>query len=144
MAASVFNAYSKFCQISKMDEAYWELWHSQQFIQVFSGIFRNIQPCSGNWGMFSHIQTYSELCVTLAFAAVLEPATSSKTCQRCKMIRHNKSLIVNSFILGLFWYIFSHTYRCSTTGELSPASFWKLKKVSLFWKQRPWFCTSLG
>ena len=87
---------------------------AKQFIQVFSGIFRNIQPCSGNWGMFSHIQTYSELCVTLAFATVLEPATSSKACQRCKMIRHNKSLIVNSFILGLFWYV--DAYSATLTG----------------------------
>ena len=46
--------------------------------------------------MLCHIQTYSELCVTLAYTnyviylAYLEPETFSNACQTHKMIRHSK------------------------------------------------------
>ena len=58
----------------------------QAYSRIFlhSGTFKNIQPCSGilrdikaywgifrrYWGVWSHNQTYSELCVTLACATM--------------------------------------------------------------------------
>ena len=89
--------------------AYWEPWHSQnslfRYFQAYSGIFNNIQPNSDklrhikthsgifrhSWCGWSHNQTCSEFCVTLAFTAVsyLEPwliflRSFSKACQKCQ------------------------------------------------------------
>ena len=47
---------------------------------------------------------------------------------------------------GGYWCIFSHTHRRSTPGERRGihCPFWKSKKVSWFWRERPWLCPSLG
>ena len=83
--SDIFNseAYSK--TLSDIwDEAYWEPWHvgtaySGLFwylrdIQQYSAMVRHIEGYKAYsflryfhyWGMLSHIQTYSELCITLA------------------------------------------------------------------------------
>ena len=86
---------------------------SEQFIQAFSDIFKDIQqysamfrPISRHYcSILSYVQTYSDICVihkynhykynhyifrTLAYSN-LEPETSSNTCQTCQMIKHIQS-----------------------------------------------------
>ena len=85
---SISDAYLKPCQIFKIMR---HIENPGIFVTVYSCIFRHIQGhsamlnhvqvCWGMlrgylgifsyyWGIFSHIQTYSELCVTLAYTAV--------------------------------------------------------------------------
>ena len=85
---SISDAYLKPCQIFKIMR---HIENPGIFVTVYSCIFRHIQgrsamlnhvqACWGMlrgylgifsyyWGIFSHIQTYSELCVTLAYTAV--------------------------------------------------------------------------
>ena len=75
-------------------------------ITVYWGIFRHY------WGILSHIQTFSELCVTLGYSVVLiqnlgifiELKASSKACRTCHMIRHIYSSISED-IYGYLWIL---------------------------------------
>ena len=75
-------------------------------ITAYWGIFRHY------WGILSHIQTFSELCVTLGYSVVLiqnlgifiELKASSKACRTCHMIRHIYSSISED-IYGYLWIL---------------------------------------
>ena len=65
-------------------------------IEGHYGILRHIQALLRYyWSILSHVLIYSELCITLAYTTVpyshLEPKTSSKGYQICKMIRYIQS-----------------------------------------------------
>ena len=115
-------------------------------IKVYWGIFRYY------WGILSHIQTYSELCATLAYTTmpyfepwlIQNPDASSKTCQTCKIITHFQNPgIVRTVYSSIFkdihrysWILMPHsaTFAGVPLGA-SPALFWKLRKVSWFSKK---------
>ena len=141
--------------------------NSLRHFQAFSGILRNIQPCSGifrdtgayrsicrhYWGVWNHNQTYSELCLThtsMSFRTVayLELEASSKVCRKCKIddqaySEHWHRTVYSSIfkdILGIFRDIDA---QLGGNGR-PPLSFLKIKRVSWFWIKRPWLCPSLG
>ena len=79
--SGIFQAYSEHSAISIHVQAYSA---RVRHIEAFSCIFMD------HWGILSHIQTYSELCVSLPYTNVpyLKPEASLKdTCQTCNMIR---------------------------------------------------------
>ena len=102
-------------------------------------------------GILSHIQTYSELCVTLPYTTVpySEPWHIKNLRHLQKPVEHVRwscifrTLAYSEQFIRVFSRIFrdtqdTDTYSATLTGEqLGPLPFLKPKKVS-------WFCPSLG
>ena len=97
----------------------------------------------------SHIQTYSELCVTMAYTTVpyselvthIELVTFSKGCETCKMmIRHIQNFsIVRTVFSSIFRDIDAYsaiiTGGTRRKGEASPTLFWRSKEMPWFWEK---------
>ena len=134
--------------------------NSLRHFQAFSGILRNIQPCSGifrdtgayrsicrhYWGVWNHNQTYSELCLThtsMSFRTVayLELEASSKVCGKCKIDDqaysehwHSQNSLFKHF-QGYIRHI--HGHWCATSGrwEASPVLFENQKSALILDKK---------
>ena len=125
------EGYLKPCRISKMmshieNSGIVRTVYSGCF-QIYSRTFNNMQPYSGQysdmlrhteglWGIrhycgtLSHIRTYSELCITLAYTTVPYSETSifrtqdsSKTYQTCRMSRHIQNPGIVRTVYSSIW-----------------------------------------
>ena len=69
---------------------YWHIENTGIVRTVYSGIFRDIQQYLGifrhYWGVWSHNQTYLELCVTLAYTTV--PYSELRQRHLQKLVKH--------------------------------------------------------
>ena len=102
------------------------MWHIKNFIQKFSGIFRNIQQYSAMFvqrgikaywdiqALLKHIEPYSDILRTLRnpwihnhalfrTLAHLESEASSKACQTCKMMRNIQSPVIVRIVFSSFF-----------------------------------------
>ena len=120
---------------------------------------RGIRDIKVYWGIWSHYQIYLELCIILSYTNVphsepwliQNPRHLQKPVKHV-MIRHIQSPGLVRTVFQAFsrifryiqrcWCIFSYTHTYITKGEKLgiPCPFWKSKKLSWFWKERPWLC----
>ena len=120
--------------------AYWEPWHSQHSLfrdfRAYSGTFSNIQPFSGivrdikaywgifehYWGVWSRIDTYTELCVTHPCTTVLcmynlHVQSVGHVRWSCifRALAYSEELVQASLRIFIdihgYWCIFNHTHR---------------------------------
>ena len=158
-----------------------QLWHSQNSLfrhfQAYSMLFSNIQPCLGilrgiktywgifryYWGVWSHNQTYSELCLTFCIQpchiqnlGLFRTPGISKSLSKLQDVHaysehwHSEKSLFMHFqgYLGIFRDIDAHSalFRSAKQegrGETSPNLF-QIDKSVLFWEKKALIVSIFG